>query len=158
MGKWGLTPFESSVRWLSPKAKQAFYAAAASRTIRQGTWNGCAFNAGAENLGVSGVSSISRAAEVFEMPEKSVSNFIRQWDQLHAENPTARLREAIEAVGLFSPRGTLRLRKLIFAAQNAEEQKAFEHIDQVVSDETVTDEMIWEMIEGSKEAMELIGA
>lgn len=160
MGKFGLTPFENSVRWLTPKAKQAFYAAAASRTIKRGTWNGCAFNAGGAELGVNNVSSVGKAAEVFEMPAKSVSNFIRQWDGLKGsdEDANRRLREAIEKVGLFSPRGVLRLRTLAFTAQDEVEQAAFETIDSLVSNPEITDEQLWQMIDGCKEAMELIGA
>jgi hypothetical protein len=160
MAKWGLTPFENAVRWLNPAAKQAFYAAAASRTINRGTWNGCAFNAGGEVIGRNDVTSVSRAAEAFDMPAKSVSNFIRQWDSLRGSDEEANrmLREAIERVGLFSPRGVLRLRTLTFTAQDEEEKAAFEKIDSLVSDPSITDEDLWTLIDGCKEAMELIGA
>lgn len=166
MGNWGfgtkdqLTPFENSVRWLTPAAKQAFYAAAASRTIKRRTWNGCAFNAGGEEIGIRDINSIQAAADAFDIPVKSVSNFIHQWDSLIGSDDECNtmLRNAIVKVGLFSPRGTLRLRKLVFADRMDEKENAvFEQIDRYVSDPEIKDEELWTLIDGYKEAEQLIG-
>lgn len=153
--------FERAVSWLNPEAKQAFYAAAASRTIKRGTWNGCAFNAGGEEIGIVGVKNYQAAAAAFDLPVKSVMNFIAQWDQLPGNDEACnqRLRETIAKVGLFSPRGVFRLRSLVFKAQETEKEVAiFEQIDRYVSDPDITDDELHSLIDGYKEASELIGA
>lgn len=154
------TAFENAVRWLNPAAKQAFYGAAASRTIARRTWNGCAFNAGGEELGIKGVSSVAKAAEVFDLPEKSVSNFIKHWDALSGTDIQCNemLKDAILKVGLFSPRGSKRLRTLVFKAQTESESAALAQIENIVCDPEITDEQLYNMIEGMQEAMELMNA
>jgi hypothetical protein len=89
---------------LPAKAKQAMYAAASARTIKQGTWNGCAFNAGGIEIGNSNVNSTNAAAAAFDCSIKVVSEFIRQWDGLpeRGDKATGILRETLEEVGLFN--------------------------------------------------------
>ena len=70
---------KGAVNRLSPKAKQAFYAAALSGPINRGTWNGCAFNAAGEDMGRH-VRSYIAAAELFEMSIGGVKEFIYYWD------------------------------------------------------------------------------
>lgn len=89
---------------LSAKAKQAMYAAASARTIRQGTWDGCAFNAGGMEIGNPLVNSAHAAAAAFGCTVKVVSDFIREWDGLpeRGDKATGILRETLEEVGLFN--------------------------------------------------------
>lgn len=89
---------------LSAKAKQAMYAAASARTIRQGTWNGCAFNQAGVEIGNGQVSSVSAAAEAFGCTMKAVSAFIQAWDSMpeRGDEATGILRETLEEVGLFN--------------------------------------------------------
>lgn len=159
--QWGYDQLMDAVKWLNPQAKQAFYAAAASRTINRDTWNGCAFNAGAAEIGTNGVASISKAAEVFGIPEKSVSRFISVWDRIGgtADKATTRLREAIETVGLFSPRGTLKIRSfstVIREANEEAERAALDTIENLIANPEITDEALWGLIDGYKEAMEVL--
>lgn len=160
MGQWGASPLTKAVCDLNPQAKQAFYAAAASRTINRGTWNGCAFNAGGESLGVKGVSSVQKAAEVFDLPISVVSRFIHAWDKVTGtpEEATQLLRDAITEVGLFSPAGVAKIKSFsvkVFEAQMEQEVAALNNIDELVSDETITDDDLFAMIDGFKEAMEV---
>jgi len=110
MERWGPAGFskknrtinlEDAVKSLTPKAKQAMYAAAKLGPIAQGTWNGCAFNVGGKEIG-QGVSSYAAAAEAFEMPAQDVKNFIRIWDGLKVRNPTKILMKTIEKVGFLT--------------------------------------------------------
>lgn len=114
MGEWGPdgfgrnnrpNSFQEACEKLSPKAKQAFFAAAQHQTIHRGTWNGCAFNAGASESGFAGVSTVSRAAQVFEMDSTDVSTFIAFWDNSRYENDkeaTKALKNILQEVGLFT--------------------------------------------------------
>lgn len=91
-----------AVERLSPKAKQAFYAASLDGPIARGTWNGCAFNAGGSAIGED-VRSLRAAAVAFEMSQKDVSNFIHLWDNFKEANDvdaTDKLREFLLEVGL----------------------------------------------------------
>ena len=89
---------------LPAKAKQAMYAAASARTIKQGTWDGCAFNAGGIEVGNQNVNSTHAAAAAFDCPIKVVSAFIQAWDGLpeRGDKATGVLRETLEEVGLFN--------------------------------------------------------
>lgn len=90
VGKWGFsvppsvanqsTPLGAAIAQLNSKAKQAMFAAASHRTIRRGTWNGCAFNAAGAEEGSSEVISVARAAEAFGCSPKTVKRFIHAWD------------------------------------------------------------------------------
>lgn len=168
MGVWGAdakarneSALETAIRWLNPTAKQAFYGAAASRTIARRTWNGCAFNAGGEELGINGVKSVAKAAEVFGIKPYTVQKFIVAWDSLtgtdeHANNT---LQELILKVGLFTPAGSRGLRKIVVkvfdSTMDQSEERATE-IQNLVADETVTDSQLHELIEGYSEAAELL--
>jgi len=94
-----------AVMRLSAKAKQAMYAAASARTIKQGTWNGCAFNQAGWEIGLKdhAVSSYGAAAEAFGCSIKVVQAFISAWDGLpeRGDEATRILRETLEEVGLF---------------------------------------------------------
>lgn len=89
---------------LSPKAKQAFYAASLSGPIHRGTWNGCAFNVGGKEIG-NDVYSIETAAIVFEMKPVDVSNFISYWDNFRHDlsnvDATDLLRDYLLESGLY---------------------------------------------------------
>lgn len=89
---------------LPAKAKQAMYAAASARKIAQGTWTGCAFNAGGIEIGNENVNSVQAAAAVFNCSVRVVSDFIREWDGLpeRGDKATGILRETLEEVGLFN--------------------------------------------------------
>lgn len=95
-----------AVRGLAPGAKQAFYSAAQRRGIlRRRTWDGCAFNAGARELGINDVGSVRRAAEVFKCSPFTVSRFIKAWDGSNYSNDREATRVLVgmlESVGLFS--------------------------------------------------------
>jgi len=101
------------VRPLSPKGKQALYAAANSGALKRRTWDGCAFNQAGNLLGES-VQSRRRAAQVFDTTPAVVSHFISVWDQLPGSNEacTQLLRDAIEEVGLFTEPEATRTRTL----------------------------------------------
>ena len=96
-------PLVPVVRPLSPKGKQALYAAANSGALKRRTWDGCAFNQAGNLLGES-VQSRRRAAQVFDTTPAVVSRFISVWDQLPGSNEgcTQLLRDAIQEVGLFT--------------------------------------------------------
>lgn len=111
MGLWGPDGFyknksvvnlEDAVNQLTPKAKQAMYAAAKLGSIAQGTWDGCAFNAAGNIEGDGNVHSLNSAAALFEMTPKEVGDFIRVWDRLKAKSPTSVLMKTIENVGFLT--------------------------------------------------------
>src|SRR5436189_1996876 len=106
-------PLVPVVRPLSPKGKQALYAAANSGALKRRTWDGCAFNQAGNLLGES-VQSRRRAAQVFDTTPAVVSHFISVWDQLPGSNEgcTQLLRDAIEEVGLFTEPDSSRTRVL----------------------------------------------
>lgn len=93
----------NAVMRLPSSAKKAMYAAAASRTIKRSTWNGCAFNAGGIEIGNENVNSFEAAAEAFKCPVKVVRAFISAWDGLEGTDDYCNglLRETLESVGLF---------------------------------------------------------
>lgn len=136
-----LTWFENSVRWLSPEAKKAMYAAAAGNLIKRGTWDGCAFNQGGIEIGNKQVTSYQAAAKAFNMPEKSVVGFIRQWDSLQGtdEECTAALREAIEKVGIFSPRGSIRVVNIQVYKSQAAQDVVEAELQQMIADGKAAD-------------------
>lgn len=92
VGKWGFkSPVGSithasqadlakAVSALNVQTKQAMYAAATKRSIKRGTWSGCAFNAAGHEVGQQ-VSMTGKASEVFGLPEHVVSRFIMAWDR-----------------------------------------------------------------------------
>ena len=106
-------PLVPVLRPLSPRGKQALYAAANSGALKRRTWDGCAFNQAGNLLGES-VQSRRRAAQVFDTTPAVVSHFISVWDQLPGSNEgcTQILRDAIEEVGLFTEPEATRQRTL----------------------------------------------
>jgi hypothetical protein len=122
LGKVSLPAYDlyNVIRPLNPETKKAMFAAATHNMIKRGTWNGCAFNAGGLEVGDASISSYAKAAEVFNLPEVAVANFIRVWDQLKGtdEECTQLLREAIEKVGIYTEpnakRATRIERKIVF--------------------------------------------
>lgn len=137
---------ESAVKCLSPGAKQAFYSAAMRKgIIRRGTWNACAYNAGAEEIGVLGVNSFEKAAEAFQCTVAVVRKFINAWDSSpyrSDEEATRALLELLEKVGIFSdpdsPRIVRVYRKVIVegnmtdAELLADFQKEITNLDTVI--------------------------
>lgn len=86
-----------SVNNLSEKARKAMLGAIEKfGTIARGTWDGCAWNAACEVMGISNVGSSRQASEVFpDDSSGSISEFIHYWDKLPGtdEEATALLRE-----------------------------------------------------------------
>lgn len=107
MGQWGagiaisteISPLERTVYKLSPKAKQAMYAAGRKQILRKGTWAGCAFNAAGCEIGKY-INNFTKAAQVFEMNESDVERFIQIWDTCNQS--TSDLISILLNVGLYS--------------------------------------------------------
>jgi len=103
-GTYAVLTLEEAVANLNSKAKQAFYTAAKKKTIKRGTWNGCAFNAAGEEV-QQVVSSTTKAAQVFGLPTSAVSSFISAWDSskfTNDEEATAFLISCLEKAGLYA--------------------------------------------------------
>lgn len=102
--------FEKIITQLPVKVKVAFYRVASQRTIKRGTWNGCAFNAAGEAIGRNVTSEVG-AVEAFGASKYIVSNFIRFWDGTKFRGgdwssdayATAQLVKLIDAYGLLKP-------------------------------------------------------
>jgi len=77
--KWTANTLEEAIAELNDSARQAFYTAASKRTIKRGTWNGCAFNAAGEEVNQI-IRTTSTAAKAFGISVQAVSNFISAWD------------------------------------------------------------------------------
>lgn len=123
-------PLEAAVMSLNSKAKKAFYGAARRNTvISRGTWNKCAFNAGAEELGIMGVQDYQTAAEAMGVSYFTVTKFIQAWDGTtrdgaaeHFETDaeaTEYLVSLLEKAGLFSDHALVRVQ--VYAAQELAE-------------------------------------
>lgn len=95
-------PLVSVVRPLPPTARQAMFAAAEKDLIMRKTWDGCAWNAAAQEAAGVNARSFEAAADVFGCSPHQVESFIRVWDSLKGtdESCTKLLKEAIEQVGL----------------------------------------------------------
>jgi hypothetical protein len=109
MGKWSgpevsQTSLATVIADLPPNVKKAFYAAANKGTIRRGTWDGCAFNAGGIEVGDINVRSTSSAAQTFGIDYNTVDSFIRIWDKTEGtdQEATNLLKKIIEEVGFFT--------------------------------------------------------
>lgn len=134
---------------LPSSAKKAMYAAASSRKIRQGSWDGCAFNAGGIEIGDQNVTSFQAAAEAFKCSVKVVTAFISAWDGLVAEDPTGILRETLEDVGLFHE--PTRAFKIVRTVEwKSEQSKLVEAFNAEMEDPNFS-------IDGLTEACELLG-
>lgn len=137
-----ISSLRQAVSTLTPKAKQAMYAAAKRGPIAQRTWNGCAFNAGASEVGVNGVSDFYVAAKVFDMKSTDVQEWIHFWDGYTAPDPTADLVNVLDSVGLFSdPVGRGFAGKTFVTVVHESEQTKFDKmvadldLDEAVSEE-----------------------
>jgi hypothetical protein len=136
---------------LSAKAKQAMYAAASARTIRQGSWDGCAFNQAGWEIGNQNVKSTSAAAVAFGCSIKVVNAFISAWDNLpqRGDAATTLLRETLEEIGLFhEPTRAIRIIRTV--EWKSEQTKLVEAFREQMEDPDFT-------IEGLEEAHELLG-
>lgn len=127
--------FEGIVQQLPPNVKQAMYAAVNRGTIKRGTWNGCAFNAGSIEIchdEEKSVKSVEAAARFFNISTELVSRFIRLWDNLPGSTVEAneRLKNAILDAGLFSepnePRGKRVLRQTVYKSEETRMREEFE--------------------------------
>lgn len=145
-------PLRGAVALLSPKAKQAMYAASKTGMIARGTWNGCAFNKAGSVLGF-GVASSDVAAQVFEMSEHDVDRFIRAWDSVDCNDTEANryLIEALESVGTHTPINAGRGRRIIRGY--AYKSEATKFAEQLESGELTVD-----MIPGCDLVAELLSA
>lgn len=163
MGEWGDPQFiaqasgarktlEAAVQALNSKTKQAFYAAAKSQVIHQGTWNGCAFNAAGKVVGDENVSSYSKAAEVFELPVQKVQDFITAWDSFQASGEyeaTNKLLEILDKVGLFTEPNTGKPKRYGFRVYTSWETRMKEELDGIIAENP-------DLVDGSCEARELL--
>lgn len=97
------TSLVDAITPLSPRAKQAMYAAAEKNLIVRRSWNGCAWNMAGQEVGAE-VKSAYAAHDVFGDSSSLVTRFIHYWDNMHGtdEECTAKLREALLEVGLTS--------------------------------------------------------
>lgn len=144
MGKWGsdqfilTVDFQShgdlfdAIKSLNAKARQAFYGAAMRKgEIAQGTWDGCAFNAGGQEIGDSFVNSVAAAASSFGLTPYVVSRFIQAWDKFRSKDektPTQHLMEMIEKIGLFEDNPSVKITTFTYRVYTSEETKAIEEL------------------------------
>lgn len=131
-----ITDITPVIRKMTPKAKQAMYAAASKSLLRRGTWDGCAFNAAGKAVTSQHITSTDKAGKAFGMHSNIVSEFIGVWDHssnyLNDAEATEALKEAILKVGLFTGAGnTIRVRisrVTVNKNQQEAERDAFEAI------------------------------
>lgn len=144
MGQWGsdefiLTvdlkdhgPLFNAIKALNAKARQAFYGAAMKKGhIAQGTWDGCAFNAGGDFAGVSGITSVEAAAQTFGVTEHVVKKFINAWDNFRSvddKSPTEHLMLMIEKVGLFGDNPSISITTYTHRVYTSEETRMIEEL------------------------------
>jgi hypothetical protein len=90
------------IRQFEPHTRQALYAAANRGSLRRRSWDGCALNRAAEELG-SCVTNKGEASRALGVPVDVVAKFLLVWDGLRGSDAacTALLRDAILAAGLF---------------------------------------------------------
>jgi hypothetical protein len=158
MGKWGSEGFttkhpqplkdaNSAVKVLSPKAKQAIYAAAQKGDFAKASWNGCVFNAASIEAGTESKTT-GFVARLLEMKQQDVSRFISWWDG--SSCTTQELQDAVLQVGLFSEPNSITKHKLTKRVFTSKEQEMLDEFDSLVDglnlnnplDETRTDEEV----------------
>lgn len=121
----GTPSLERAVRNLNPKAKQAMWAATDSGVIARGTWNGCAFNAAGDATGTTGIKSVQRAAEAFDLSESVVQTFIGAWDHSYSQgDANTVLRDTLTKVGLFTEAGVGRGKRVVSRTLHKNQQEA----------------------------------
>jgi|KBSMisStandDraft_5_1062788.scaffolds.fasta_scaffold03491_5 hypothetical protein len=166
MGKWGADEFVltvnlkdhgalyTAVQNLNAKARQAFYGAAMKKgNIAQGTWNGCAFNAGGDYVGVDGIHSYEAAAEVFGLTPYVVQSFISAWDSYRPKDgrtATEHLIEMLEKVGLFKDNPSIDITTYRYRVYTSEETRMIEELRAEIEN--------GELLEGMNEACDLFVA
>lgn len=144
MGQWGADefllnldlkdhgPLFNAIKSLNAKARQAFYGAAMRKGhIAQGTWNGCAFNAGGDFVGVDNVTSYQSAAETFGLTPHVVEKFISAWDNFRShdeKSPTEHLITMIEKVGLFEDNPSVKITTYTHRVFTSEETRMIEEL------------------------------
>jgi len=164
MGKWGADSFMlnldfashgelfDSIKSLNSTAKQAFYGAAMKKgNLAQGTWNGCAFNAGGEFLGHDNVGSVEIAAEKFGLTTYVVNRFITAWDKFRSpdeKTPTEHLMEMIEKIGLFDDNPSVKITHYTYRVYTSEETRMIEELRAEIENGV--------LLEGMDEACELL--
>jgi hypothetical protein len=164
MGKWGADEFIlqvdfkahgalfTAIQQLNAKARQAFYGAALAKgQIQQGTWNGCAFNAGGDYVGVDNIHSIEEAAKTFGLTPYVVSKFISAWDMFRPQDgrsATEHLIEMLEKVGLFKDNPTVQITTYSHRVYTSEETRMIEELRAEVNN--------GEFLAGMHEACELL--
>jgi hypothetical protein len=85
LGKANLVTLQAVTKALPENVQAAFLIAAKKGTIKQGTWDGCAFNAAGQVVDPTGnVNSFSKAAALFKCDPNLVSKFIGVWDTHHS--------------------------------------------------------------------------
>lgn len=140
----------SAVKMLKAKTKQAFYAAIVKNgVIHRSTWNGCAYNAGAEMLDQPlQVSSIASAANAFGDTPAVVKRFINAWDTSRYtsdEIATQALLEVLEQVGIFTDPDSPTVRKRIVVKTMIEstmsDQEMLDEFKQIVLDDEMNEEL-----------------
>jgi len=157
MGKWGADNFTltvdfashgdlfDAIKSLNAKAKQAFYGAAMRKgEIAQGTWNGCAFNAGGQEIGDNNVTSVMAAAESFGLTPYVVSRFIQAWDNFRSKDdktPTQHLMEMIEKIGLFTDNPSVKITTYTYRVYTSAETLAIEELRAEIENGTFLDGM-----------------
>lgn len=123
------------VRKLTPKAKQAMYAAARHSLINRRSWDNCAFNAAGKVVESSNIDSFTKGATAFGMHEGVVRHFIEVWDNstiylADSKKATDALIYCIEKAGLFTT-GKLKvkvIRDLVHKNRLEKEKEDFEAI------------------------------
>jgi hypothetical protein len=164
MGKWGADEFVlqmdfkahgalfTAIQNLNAKARQAFYGAALAKgQIEQGTWNGCAFNAAGDYVGVPDIHSYEAAATTFGLTPYVVSKFIEAWDAYRptdGRNATEHLIEMLEKVGLFKDNPSIKITTYSHRVYTSEETRMIEELRAEINN--------GEFLEGMTEACELL--
>lgn len=145
---------------LTPKAKQAMYAAAKRGPIAQRTWDGCAFNAaGTEIQYEDNVGDYHTAARAFDMTVADVRAWISFWDRYASPDPTADLVNTLDSVGLFSsPEGKGFAGKTFVKVVHESEQTKFERLVADLDLDAAVSEEDAEFKRGVASAAELIFA
>lgn len=101
-GKGTPTNLNEAIARLSPRSKQAMYAAAKKNLISRGTWDGCAWNQAAIEATGRNEQGTRRMAEIFGESPNVIDAFITYWDRMSGTDSqcTHRLLRALDTVGI----------------------------------------------------------